>query len=1051
MTRDELICGRINIGEEDELIIEGYMPSHIRTIFFLILIIISCGTLLIVISWKPSLRIRLTHSRCSLDQSNSVILKDIFGEEYVEKVEKMIQGCNSAANCIHFYHKKIKYIWRMEINQFVKLKGLESSKCGVIYSMIEGLNTNEVFLRTQLYGLNSILVEIKPIFKLIIEEISGPFYIYQMFIFTIWMIQLYYQFSVCVLLLSIFSVTLHVWQTRKQSLALKKKVHSESEITVIRDGSSVKRMSKELVPGDVILLSTSSKCFTMECDVVLMSGNCIMDESMLTGESVPISKVSLTDDLSSLYSPMTHKINTLFCGTKVLSVQSSDSHYVKAIVVRTGFFTTKGELVRSILFPKPVNFKLKNDLLKCMTIFFCLGIPCMAYTTYCFLQYGARIGDIAIIVLDVATFLVPPLLPAVMTSINAHSQRRLSSKGVFCLNSNAISSCGGIDVMCFDKTGTLTEDSINLLGVIPVNDKSFTPPVRNISQLDIDSKILLSLGACHSLSEHEGKVDGDGLDLNLFDTIKWEFKSDYYSYNNTAFEKNPERIVGPIVECVDTSPDLLVYGIVKQFPFESLLQRLLVIVKQAFTDHYVVIVKGAPELIASFCNQTSLPEDYSIVLESYTRDGLRVLATASKEIDVNLETALTLSRDELESDLNFDGFLVFQNPLKSNTISVLKTIKNANIRSIMITGDNLLTSISVGRECGLIDECDSVVKVDVELYESPNLNQALRVFYSYIKLPGFSEKINLKTNGGLEETLLPNITQNGRYHMAIEGKVFDLIRQNDLKLLNQIVHKGTIFSRMTPNLKLQVIEILQKQGHQVGMCGDGANDCGALRTANAGISLSVAEASVASPFTYKQKDISCVPMLISEGRATLSATIGAFKYQVCYCFVLLGAVLLLFWEGNKPSDGTYVFVDIILNILPPVVFGTTKSYPIIVKQLPTRTILSFLPQFSMYSFIIFQVIIYLGVKYLTVSQIWYEPFKFEISRTHTSEASQISLAIFSVNMISYIISAIIFSPGPPYRSDIFTNKWYLVVVLINFALVSCVVLYPPNFVLTFLN
>ncbi|CAG2115786.1 unnamed protein product [Medioppia subpectinata] len=161
----------------------------------------------------------------------------------------------------------------------------------------------------------------------------------------------------------------------------------------------------------------------------------------------------------------------------------------------------------------------------------------------------------------------------------------------------------------------------------------------------------------------------------------------------------------------------------------------------------------------------------------------------------------------------------------------------------------------------------------------------------------------MKRNGELEETLLPVIPQTGRYHLAIEGTIFQLIRQNDQKLLNQIIHKGTIFSRMSPDLKLNLIEVFQKQGHQVGMCGDGANDCGALRTANAGISLSVAEASVASPFTYKEKNISCVPMLISEGRATLSATIGAFKYQVCYCFVLLGAVLILFWEGNKPSDG----------------------------------------------------------------------------------------------------------------------------------------------------
>jgi len=95
-------------------------------------------------------------------------------------------------------------------------------------------------------------------------------------------------------------------------------------------------MSKELVPGDVVVLPTHSESFTMECDAVLMSGSCTMDESMLTGESVPISKVSLTEDTNSLFSPVNNKNSTLFCGTQVLHVQSSDETHVKAIVIRTG-------------------------------------------------------------------------------------------------------------------------------------------------------------------------------------------------------------------------------------------------------------------------------------------------------------------------------------------------------------------------------------------------------------------------------------------------------------------------------------------------------------------------------------------------------------------------------------------------------------------------------------------------------------------------------------------------------------------------------------------
>lgn len=120
----------------------------------------------------------------------------------------------------------------------------------------------------------------------------------------------------------------------------------------------------------------------MECDAVLITGTCTVDESMLTGESVPIAKVALSDDPSALYSVTGHKNSTLFGGTRVLHVHATDDAHVKAVVLRTGYATAKGELVRSILFPKNVNFRLRQDYIKCMMLFFVLGVPCMAYTAW---------------------------------------------------------------------------------------------------------------------------------------------------------------------------------------------------------------------------------------------------------------------------------------------------------------------------------------------------------------------------------------------------------------------------------------------------------------------------------------------------------------------------------------------------------------------------------------------------------------------------------------------------------------------------------------------
>ena len=111
----------------------------------------------------------------------------------------------------------------------------------------------------------------------------------------------------------------------------------------------------------------------------------------------------------------------------------------------------------------------------------------------------------------------------------------------------------------------------------------------------------------------------------------------------------------------------------------------------------------------------------------------------------------------------------------------------------------------------------------------------------------------------------------------------------------QLVVKGAVFARFAPDQKTQLIEALQSVGYFVSMCGDGANDCGALKAAHAGISLSEAEASVASPFTSKIENISCVPELIKEGRCALTTSFGTFKFMAGYSFTQFISVLILYW------------------------------------------------------------------------------------------------------------------------------------------------------------
>ena len=138
-------------------------------------------------------------------------------------------------------------------------------------------------------------------------------------------------------------------------------------------------MSSELVPGDILEVSSHGGG-GMFCDAVLLEGQAILNESMLTGESVPITKTAAPREDGVLYDPSAHEKHTLKCGTQVIQTRKYKNQKVKAVVIRTGYLTSKGDLVRSILYPPPVDFQFESDSYKFILVLGFIATLGMAYT-----------------------------------------------------------------------------------------------------------------------------------------------------------------------------------------------------------------------------------------------------------------------------------------------------------------------------------------------------------------------------------------------------------------------------------------------------------------------------------------------------------------------------------------------------------------------------------------------------------------------------------------------------------------------------------------------
>lgn len=141
------------------------------------------------------------------------------------------------------------------------------------------------------------------------------------------------------------------------------------------------------------------------------------------------------------------------------------------------------------------------------------------------------------------------------------------------------------------------------------------------------------------------------------------------------------------------------------FFFSSNLQRMSTVTRVLGSPEFILYCKGAPETIARLCRRETVPEDFGCVLQFYAKKGYRVIAVARRHLkQKSFVRVQRTSREQLESDLDFLGLVLLENRLKPATTPVIDQLRRAAMRTIMVTGDNILTAVSVARDCGILDE-----------------------------------------------------------------------------------------------------------------------------------------------------------------------------------------------------------------------------------------------------------------------------------------------------------------------------------------------------------
>eukprot|EP00079_Xenopus_tropicalis_P009786 XP_002934093.2 PREDICTED: probable cation-transporting ATPase 13A5 [Xenopus tropicalis] len=1059
----------LNPGEDNEMELFGYKTVRWRQALSIIGYFCSLGFLRILFYWKPEVDVWCQCTPCTLEEANVVLLRTTdelrqYSKKKVIEIYPHIPGgkpdhhiltnknsilskslikSEGKFRCVKV--QKIRYVWNTTERRFQRTGILEEElSCLDIHTQFgSGLTPEEQEIRKQVCGLNTIDVEIKPIWVLLFKEIFNPFYIFQAYTLCMWISCGYLEYSFVILAMTILSIIATVYNLRVQSVKLHKMAKSSSSIMVKalrRNGELEEVKSKCLVPGDVINLA-GNKLF-LPCDAILINGGCTVNEGALTGESIPVTKIPLPHTEGTvpwkLQCGEDYKRHVLFCGTEVIQTKAHGPDLVKAVVLQTGFNTAKGDLVRAILYNKPVNVKLHREAIRFLLVLVGISLCGVIYTAVIYTLNGATIHNTVLMSFLMLTLAVNPALPASLTLGLLYAQTRLKKLGIFCISPQRINIAGQLNLVCFDKTGTLTEDALDLHGIAPSDGGSFQDIHLFTSGETLPwGPVLGAMASCHSLIMLDGEIQGDPLDIKMFEGTGWKLEN--HPADGT---KGGETISCTLVKPGPRAGKVPVEGItiLHQFPFSSSLQRMSVIAQITGETDLTVFMKGAPEMVVKFCKPDTVPQNISKKLDFYTAQGFRVIALAHGFLQKEgLPAIQHMEREFVEADLIFIGLLIMENRLKPETNAVLHELTEARIRNVMITGDNLQTALNIGKNCGMVSKTSKVIVIEAT---EPQKDVPASITWKTLTE---NQENGHQTNDSYfgskdrwnSSTLVP-----GAFHFVMNGKSFQIIMQHFYDLVPKILLNGTIFARMTPLQKSSLIEEFQKLDYYVGMCGDGANDCGALKMANVGISLSQLEASVASPFTSKIPNIECVPLLIKEGRNALVTSFSMFKFMTLLTMIVLTSVVFLFWRQTLLSSAQYLMQSIAIITSFSLTSSLNGPAPKLAPFRPPGQLLSPPLLLSVFLHSLFTIALQTTAFVLLQQQPWYnehDVFSACSPLNHSSENGTTRLPRFSENYLAttewivtgmnFIAIEFVFSKGRPFRQRLYTN--YLLSIMIT--------------------
>ncbi|KAK9372997.1 uncharacterized protein V1513DRAFT_419048 [Lipomyces chichibuensis] len=668
---------------------------------------------------------------------------------------------------------------------------------------------DDIDLFSRKYGENRFDIPVPTFAELFYEHAVAPFFVFQIFCVGLWLMDELWYYSLFTLFMLVAFESTVVYQRQRTMIEFRGMGIQPYDIYVYRNGKWTEIKTTSLLPGELVSIVRSKDDSGLPCDLILINGSAIVNEAMLSGESTPLLKESifLRPGDEDLDIQGLDKNTILYGGTKVLQITPVvDSHVpaapdggALAVATKTGFETSQGSLVRTMIFSTERVGAGNVEALFFILFLLIFAIAASWYVWTEGVKVDRKRSKLLLDCILIITSVVPPELPMELSLAVNSSLGALGKFAIYCTEPFRIPFAGRVDVCCFDKTGTLTGEDLVVEGVAGL----LSSPSDLLDVKQVEQNTTLVLATAHALVRlDEGEIVGDPMEKATLKALGWSIgKNDSLQSNNKSGPQTKVRIL-------------------RRFQFSSALKRSSSVATSS--GKTFVSAKGAPETIRKMLK--AVPKRYEETYKYFTRRGSRVLALGYKYLqdDLSIHKVNNLVREEVESDLHFAGFLVFNCPLKPDAIASVKMLNESSHRVVMITGDNPLTAVHVAYEVDIVTR-------EVLILDAPEEGSD-------------GGEHDLVWRNVDETTVIPvnpseRITSEifDKYDICVTG--YALAKFTDYDHVWELIKKTWIWARVSPSQKEYILTKLKDGGYTTLMCGDGTNDVGALKQAHIGVAL----------------------------------------------------------------------------------------------------------------------------------------------------------------------------------------------------------------------